>query len=139
VALKDEPWRHDLAAYPVQLRLQTRYGDMDTNAHLNNVAIARLFEESRLRFHADLGRGGVAIDPGGLMIAHIGIDYVAEGRYPADIEAGVGVAGVGTRSFRLAIGLFQQARPIALAECVMVLRSAPSEALRRALEERRTR
>ncbi|MFW0796876.1 thioesterase family protein [Gordonia sp. CPCC 205515] len=32
--------------------LQLRYGDMDTNHHINNVQIARLFEETRVRSFA---------------------------------------------------------------------------------------
>ena len=45
MGLKDDAWRRDIAAYPVRFTLPTRYGDMDANAHLNNVAIARLIEE----------------------------------------------------------------------------------------------
>ncbi|WP_448580419.1 acyl-CoA thioesterase, partial [Thermaurantiacus sp.] len=122
MALKDEAWRHAIAGYPFRATLQTRYGDMDSNAHLNNVAIARLFEESRLRFHMDVRRDALAVDPGGVMIAHIAIDYVAEGHYPADVLAAVGVVRLGTRSYALAMALFQDARAIALAECVMVHR-----------------
>lgn len=33
--------------------LQVRYGDMDTNHHINNVQIARLFEETRVRSFAE--------------------------------------------------------------------------------------
>lgn len=136
MALKDEAWRRAPAAYPFRVTLQTRYGDMDSNAHLNNVAIARLFEEARLRFHADLRGGGFAVDPGGLMIAHIGIDYLSEGRYPHDVVAGLAVAAVGNRSFRLAIALFQQGQAFAVAECVMVHRTPPDAATRAALQSK---
>ena len=62
MGLKDEAWRLDPAAYRLRLTIPTRYGDMDANAHLNNVAIARLFEESRVRFHyAIRADGGTAI------------------------------------------------------------------------------
>ncbi|WP_448585357.1 acyl-CoA thioesterase [Thermaurantiacus sp.] len=122
MALRDEPWRREPDRYPFRATLQTRYGDQDTNAHLNNVAIARLFEEARLRFHARLRASGAAVDPGGVMIAHLSIDYVAQGHYPGDVEARVGVAATGTRSYRLAAILLQQERAFALAECVMVHR-----------------
>jgi acyl-CoA thioester hydrolase len=136
VALKDEAWRHAAAAYPFQATLQTRYGDMDSNAHLNNVAIARLFEEARLRFHMDVRRQALHVDPRGVMIAHIAIDYVAEGHYPADVAAGIGVARVGARSYALAMALFQDARAMALAECVMVHRTGMTPELRAALLRR---
>jgi acyl-CoA thioester hydrolase len=120
MALKDDPWRLAVAAYPARHRLATRYGDMDANAHLNNVAIARLVEETRVRTLSAL-RGDTAVaGPAALMIAHVGIDYLAEGQYPADVEAGLAVTSIGRSSFGLAMGLFQQGRPFALAESVMV-------------------
>lgn len=120
MGLKDESWRRDIAAYPVRLTIPTRYGDMDSNAHLNNVAIARLFEESRVRFHYAMRAKGGEVSPGGVMIAHVSIDYIGEGEYPADVESGVGVVALGGSSYRLAIGLFQHGRAFALADSVMV-------------------
>ncbi|MFN3591587.1 MAG: acyl-CoA thioesterase [Thermaurantiacus sp.] len=134
MALKDDAWRHELVRYAARIVIPVRYGDMDANAHLNNVAIARLFEEARLRFHAFLRAKGAGVDPGGVLLAHVEIDYVAEGSYPEDVEAGVAVVKVGARSYRLAIGLFQSGRIIALADCVMVHRgTGVSDALRSAL------
>ena len=124
MGLKDESWRRDIAAYPVRLTIPTRYGDMDSNAHLNNVAIARLIEESRVRFHYAMRAEGGDVSPGGVMIAHIAIDYLGEGEYPADVESTVGVVALGGASYRLAIGLFQHGQAFALAESVMV-RVAP--------------
>lgn len=136
MGLKDEGWRCEPASYPFRASLQTRYGDMDANAHLNNVAIARLFEEARLRFHMAVRAEASAIDPSGVMIAHIAIDYLAQGSYPAEVEAGVGVEAIGNRSYRLAIGLFQEGRAMALATCVMVHRDGMGEAMRAALAAR---
>ena len=124
MGLKDEIWRRTPAAYPVRLTIPTRYGDMDANAHLNNVAIARLVEESRVRFHYALQADGGDVSPGGVMIAHVSIDYLGEGEYPADVEAGVGIVVVGGSSYRLAVGLFQNGRAFALAESVMVSMAA---------------
>ncbi len=135
MALKDEAWRHDPARYPFRVALPVRYGDLDTNCHLNNVAIARLFEETRLRFHAVLRARGAAVDPGGVLLAHVAIDYVAEGSYPQDVEAAAAVLAVGRRSWRLGLGLFQAGRLLAVADCVMVSRAADvGPALRPALE-----
>ena len=36
--------------YPFSVDLATRFADLDTLRHVNNVAIAELFEESRVRF-----------------------------------------------------------------------------------------
>jgi acyl-CoA thioester hydrolase len=118
--LKDEAWRLDPAAYPRHLDLEPRYGDMDVNAHLNNVAIARLFEETRVQILSSLRKTPGGGDPSSMMIVHVGIDYLAEGRYPGRIDAGLAVTEIGRSSFRLWLALFQQGRPIALADCAMV-------------------
>jgi acyl-CoA thioester hydrolase len=123
-ALKDEAWRLELQRYPRRHCLETRYGDMDANAHLNNVALARLFEETRVRtlslLRATPDTPAPAGDPSSMMIVHVGIDYLAEGRYPLPVEAGLAVTDIGRSSFRLGLGLFQQGRAIALADCAMV-------------------
>jgi acyl-CoA thioester hydrolase len=120
-ALKDEAWRLAPAAYPRHLTLHPRYGDMDVNAHLNNVAIARLFEETRVQTLSALrGQPVGSGDPSSMMIVHLGIDYLAEGTYPDPIDAGLAVTGIGGTSFRLGLALFQGGRAIALADCAMV-------------------
>ena len=124
MGLKSDGRRLALENYPLRLTIPTRYGDMDTNAHLNNVAIARLMEESRVRFHYSLRADGGDLSPGGAMVAHVAIDYLGEGEYPADVEAGVGVVEIGRTSYRLAIGLFQNGRAFALADSVIVRVSA---------------
>lgn len=131
-ALKAEGWRLDPARYAVRETLQTRYGDMDANRHLNNVSVAQLVEEARVRFHRHLfgeSESGAALDRRAIIIAHVAIDYLAEGRYGADVDSGVAVVGVGTRSYRLGIGLFQDGRAIALANSVMVVRDGGADAL----------
>lgn len=130
-ALKDEAWRLDPARYAVRETLQTRYGDMDANRHLNNVAVAQLVEEARVRFHRHLfgeSESGAALDRRAIIIAHVAIDYLAEGRYGADVETGVAVVMVGRRSYRLGIGLFQDGAVMALAESVMVVREGGADA-----------
>jgi acyl-CoA thioester hydrolase len=136
--MKDQIWRHRLSAYARHHDIPTRYGDMDANAHLNNVAITRLVEEARVRFHWSLREAGA--DPVAVVVAHVAVDFVHEGRYPEPVSAGVAVVSVGQRSYRLAVGLFQDGRTLALADCVMVWRGrgeggqAMAPGLRAALE-----
>lgn len=121
MGLKNEAWRLEPAAYPRHLTLHPRYGDMDVNAHLNNVAIARLFEETRVQTLSALrGHPVGGGDPSSMMIVHVGIDYLAEGSYPDPIDAGLAVTDIGRTSFRLGLALFQRGRAIALADCAMV-------------------
>lgn len=138
MALKDEAWRHRLANYPIRFGIETRYSDMDANAHLNNVRIAGLLEEARVRFHHRVREEGGEVSPGGIMVAHISIDYLAEGKYPEAVEAGVAILQAGNSSYRMALSLFQQDRAFVLADCVMV-QAAPTGGKMQLADEYRTR
>ena len=123
MALKDEGRRLEAGAYPFALTVPTRFGDMDPNRHLNNVAVSRLFEEGRVRFHMALREQHPDIGRPHFLVAHVAIDFLSEGQYPGDVEVRIGIVAVGGASYRLAQGLFQQERAIALADTVLVHRA----------------
>lgn len=146
--MKDDPRRRRPEAYPASLTLETRFADMDVNGHLNNVAFARLFEETRVRFN----RAGLAAMAQGqrrssFVVAHVAIDYLAEGNYPAPVTIGYAIARIGSSSFTVAMAAFQDGPGgpacIALCDSVLVHRdpdSGPSPippALRERLEAHR--
>lgn len=118
--MKADPRRRDLASYPASLALETRFGDMDVNGHLNNVAFARLFEETRVRFN----RAGPLVTgrPSSFVVAHVAIDYLAEGNYPAPVTIGYAIARIGSSSFTVAMAAFQEGTCIALCDSVLVHR-----------------
>lgn len=118
--------RHDLrrldrAAYPWTVEVATRFGDMDVNFHLNNVAVAGLYEEARVRFNWHL-RSSAEIGRPRFVVARVAIDYLGEGRYPAEATIGVGVAALGTSSYTMVMALFQDHGCIGLCETVLVHR-----------------
>lgn len=118
--MKDDARRRDPAAYPASQTLETRFGDMDVNGHLNNVAFARLFEETRVRFN----RAGATSSTGrsSFVVAHVAIDYLAEGNYPAPVTVGYAIARIGSSSFTVAMAAFQDGQCIALCDSVLVHR-----------------
>ena len=120
--MRHDPRRLDPAAYPWTVEVATRFGDMDINFHLNNIAVAGLYEEARVRFHLHLGQRVPELRQMRLVVARVGIDYLAEGRYPAAAQVGVAVSAIGTSSYTLALALFQDARCIGLSDAVLVLR-----------------
>ena len=130
--------RLDPAAYPWTVEIDTRFGDMDVNFHLNNVAVAGLYEEARVRFNWHLRQTYPAVGRPHFLVAHVGIDYLGEGKYRAATSVGVAVLAAGTSSWRIAMALFQPGGCIGLCESVMVHRGetgpAPlPDALRSAL------
>lgn len=119
---KPDPWRLDPAAYPHHDTIQTRFQDLDVLGHINNVAMAVLFESGRVRFNRAIG----LLRPGGLrfLVARVEINYLAEGQFPADAELYHGIGRIGTRSWDI-LGLCMQG-DTALATCdvTVVLSSA---------------
>lgn len=92
--------------------VQTRFSDMDSNQHINNVAIAAAFEDARVRF--DLGHGARALFKNlRMMIVAAGIDYLAEAHYPQPLRIHVGVLAIGRTSWTLGQLALQDGRACA--------------------------
>ena len=137
--MRDDPRRRDPAAYPWSLEMPTRFADMDVNFHLNNVAIARFFEETRIRFSRELITADAAVERPRYLVAHVAIDYLGEGRYPQPVLMTLGVGVMGRSSFRNQMAMFQDGACLALSDTVLVHRGdagpAPlPDALRSRLE-----
>ena len=116
-----DPKRRDPAAYPWSVEVPTRFGDLDLNAHLNNVAIANLYEEGRVRFNHHLRRAHNIGRPR-FLVARVEIDYLGEAHYPAAALLSAAVLDVGRTSWRIALGLFQKGECRGLCDTVMVHR-----------------
>ena len=81
------------------VELQLRWGDLDTNHHVNNVQFARLFEEARVRtvsrWFSPEGRR-----TGAFHLARQEIEFVAPLYYtPEPATATVWISRIGTSSF----------------------------------------
>ncbi len=120
--MRNDPYRLTPGFYPWRLTLETRFGDMDPNRHLNNVAIARIYEEGRVRFNIALRAVHPEMTRLRFVVAHIAVDYLAEGHYPDPVEVGLGVLSFGSSSYRAALGMFQHGHCIGLCDTVLVHR-----------------
>ena len=119
--MRRDPRRLLLANYPWSAEMQTRFADMDVNRHLNNVAITRFFEEARIRFNWSLIAGKGPTRPH-YLVAHVAIDFLDEGQYPAPVTMGYAVGNIGNTSFRSLMAMFQGDRCVALCDSVLVHR-----------------
>jgi acyl-CoA thioester hydrolase len=117
---KPAPERLQLATYPWTRETEPRFGDMDALRHLNNVAIARLYEDARVRFTDGCGFRDALESGHGLLVAEVAIQYLGEGRYPDPLILCCGIGRIGTSSFVIAQGLFQGGRCIGTAETTLV-------------------
>jgi acyl-CoA thioester hydrolase len=110
-------------AYPFRLDIRTRFGDIDTNRHVNNVALAGWYLDALAELHLDvLGYpSGGPLD--GLSPSSLHVEYLDEVHYPGIYQLRVGVLELDENTVRYACGLFDGPRCIGLAEAL----GAPAE------------
>lgn len=116
---KPESWRLEIENYPFQAAVDTRYQDLDVMGHVNNVAMAAMFETGRIRFHHVLGRHpkdkGVR-----WMVAAVNMAYVHEAHFPDDIVIASGIGKIGNTSWHIYSAAFQNGECVATCDTVMV-------------------
>lgn len=116
---KPDPALLDPARYPFSCRIEPRFGDLDVNMHINNVAMVGFFEDGRVRFHRQSGyrEGLVGLSS---MIASVAIEYLGEGHYPDALTVHCAVEHLGRTSHRLVQLVTQDDRTVAFARSTMV-------------------
>lgn len=113
--------RLDRENYPSPgLDLTVFYGDLDTNGHINNVALGRYFEMGRLDVHHRTGLDKLIFaDGGSQLVARVAIDYLAESHL-GQMHVRTRIAKVGRTSVIEEQAAFQGDTCVALAEVVFV-------------------
>lgn len=137
---KAEIWQLDASSYPFSSKTETRFQDLDPLGHVNNVAMAALFENGRVRLNHDLGVQRLE-DSGRWLIAALQINYVAEAYFPHDITVCSGISRIGSSSWDISSAAFQHEKCVATCVTTLVLTdeqgSKPiSDTLRDALKTR---
>lgn len=97
---RPDPALLDPARYPFSCTIEPRFGDLDVNMHINNVAMAGLLEDGRVRFHRTSGyRDGLE----GLssMVASVAIEYLGQVHYPEPLTIHCAIEALGRTSHRL--------------------------------------
>ncbi|MEW4468113.1 acyl-CoA thioesterase [Parasphingorhabdus sp. JC815] len=119
---KPETWQLSKASYPYSTITQTRFGDMDLLGHINNVAMAGLFENGRVRFNHSLGMGNIN-EGDRWLIAAIQINYIREAHFPEDAEICSAIGRIGKSSWDIVSAAFQQDQCVATCTTTLVLTS----------------
>ncbi|WP_019873063.1 acyl-CoA thioesterase [Sporichthya polymorpha] len=114
-----KPERLDPSSYPDGVELPVFYNDLDTNAHINNVALGRYLEHGRFDAHRRHGINAL-VRPGNLLTARVAIDYLAEGHIGRSLSVRFRVSRIGRTSLVEEQGAWQGGVCIALAESVLV-------------------
>ncbi|PRC44861.1 acyl-CoA thioesterase, partial [Mycobacterium sp. ITM-2017-0098] len=105
---RPHPTRLDATTYPVHGVIDARFGDMDANGHLNNVALESLHENTRATLNRqvfphvyDQARRNLRI-----VTSTIVVHYLREAPWPAAIDTAIGIGHIGRTSFVASTALF---------------------------------
>ena len=97
-----------------------RFGDQDSLAHVNNVALAQYFEVGRTAYVYDMIRKAGAEGRVEFILARVVIDFLRELHYPGAVEVGSRLTRLGTKSLTTGYGIFRGDECIATSEAVNV-------------------
>lgn len=116
---KPDPALLDMARYPFSCQIEPRFGDLDTNLHINNVALTGIIEDARVRFHARSGYHAAMTERVSMVVSFT-VEYLDQCFYPHPLEIHVGASRLGRTSYVLNQLVRQQERQVAYSEAVMV-------------------
>ncbi len=122
-AARPDPMRLRIESYPCQGEIATRYGDMDANAHLNNLALESLHENARATMNRDLYPDAYRAGARRFRIvtSQNAVHFLAEAHWPATITTGAGIGRIGRTSYVASTGLFLDGECIGVCDTVLVL------------------
>ena len=121
-AARPDPRRLRLECYPYVDEIAVRFGDMDVNAHLNNLALESLHENARATMNRQLLPGAYRTGPRlRLVTSQNAVHFLAEAHWPGMIATGAGVGRIGRTSYVASTGLFVEDRCIGVCDTVLVL------------------
>ena len=135
---KPESWRFSPDAYRFITSIDTRFQDLDTMGHINNVAISGIFETARIRFHHHLGRHpqeqGVR-----WLVANVNLNFIEESHLPYPFEVHCAIGHIGRTSWTISSAGFQKGVCVATCDTTVVTHGAEGrrmidDTLREAME-----
>ncbi|TQK29563.1 acyl-CoA thioesterase [Arthrobacter sp. SLBN-53] len=120
---RPHPTRSDKALYPVTGLAIARYGDVDANGHVNNLALESLHETARAEFNEQIFPD--IYQPASrtvrLVSASNVVHFLAEVHWPATIETGLGIGKLGRTSYVASTALFVGQTCVSLCDTVLVM------------------
>jgi acyl-CoA thioester hydrolase len=114
-------------AYPFRVDVRTRFGDLDTNRHVNNVRLATWYLDGLAELHLDVLGYPVGGPLDGLAPSTLQVQYLDEVHYPGIYQLRVAVVGIDDDVVRYACGLFDGPKCVGLAEAAGSCRATDAD------------
>ena len=87
--------------------IEVRWGDMDSQGHVNNAVYFTYLESARVELIRKFGfKGKQGGEAEGLALVSTSCDFKRQVVYPATLDVGLRVERIGRRSFEMSYGLF---------------------------------
>jgi acyl-CoA thioester hydrolase len=115
------------AAYPFRVDVRTRFGDLDTNRHVNNVRLATWYLDGLAELHLDVLGYPTGGPLDGLAPSSLRVQYLDEVHYPGIYQLRVAVLGIDDDVVRYACGLFDGPRCVGMAEAAGSCRATATD------------
>lgn len=109
----------DPSRFSFSHEITTRFADLDPNGHINNVAMAAVFEDGRVRFIQGAGFRE-ALGARRFMVVSVAIDYLAQAHFPHPLTCHTAALAVGTSSWTVQQLVLQAGAPVATARSTIV-------------------
>jgi acyl-CoA thioester hydrolase len=125
-AARPHPDRLSPALYPVRNTIEARFGDMDANRHLNNLALEAMHENARAMLNTQVFPGVYTAADRRLRLvaANSVVHFLQESHWPATIHTGIGIGRIGRTSYVASTALFVGDACISLCDTVLVVLDA---------------
>lgn len=123
--MKNQQWRRELRSYGFVHTIHSRYADIDTLRHVNNIAVHGMHAEACMRFQLLLL--GETAWQSAASIPHpvqVETDFLQITHYRSPVQCGVRLIEVSERECILASGLFQDGVCVGIQEQRVVLPDA---------------
>jgi acyl-CoA thioester hydrolase len=102
-------------------KISPRLGDTDCLGHINNCAVAEWFESARQPlFDVFINDPNLAAQDWHLIMAHSDYDFLAQMRFPFEVEIHTTVSKIGNSSFTLSHDIYQKGVHTVHGRCVLV-------------------
>lgn len=106
---------------PYRVDVPVRWGDMDSLAHVNNARFFTYDEDVRLGFFSKLMADDARFwTDYGLILAHIGCDFLAQVQGPCELDVHYGIERIGGKSFTTRGVMHADGRPVARTRAIVV-------------------
>jgi len=107
-------------AYPFFTSEKVRFGDIDRQNHINNLAICSYIECGRVELR-EVNFPEIARNPANAwLVVHFEVNFKASSGYPGNVDVGTAVVHIGKTSYELGHGVFADAKCLATAKTTTV-------------------